>query len=111
MAVEIGLKNNFFEKYDQKVLNQVKELVRNAAYKIEAEAKRACPVDTGNLRASINTQVSDYEAAIGTNVEYAAFIQFGTKKRGATPYLYPALKQVQPEFEERLRDILLGGKK
>ena len=38
---------------------------------VEGEAKGRCPVDTGNLRASI-THVSDEEkAVIGTNVEYA----------------------------------------
>lgn len=49
----------------------------------EAEAKKACPVDEGLLRASITHQVADagdeIVGQIGTNVSYAAAVEFGTK--------------------------------
>ncbi|WP_236886645.1 HK97 gp10 family phage protein [Dehalococcoides mccartyi] len=46
-------------------------------------AKKATVVDTGRLRASIATQISDLSAEIGTNVEYAPFVEFGTSKMEA----------------------------
>ncbi len=50
----------------------------------EGYAKRLCPVDTGNLRNSITHGFDDTElvAYIGTNVEYAAYVEFGHTKPG-----------------------------
>lgn len=52
------------------------------ALHIEREAKKRAPVDTGNLSASIASVVEKiaggYQAIVGTNVEYAAAVEFGT---------------------------------
>lgn len=46
----------------------------------EGYAKRLCPVDTGNLRNSITHQVdiSELLCRIGSNSEYAAYVELGT---------------------------------
>lgn len=46
----------------------------------EEYAKKLCPVDTGNLRNSITHVVDEQEPAaiIGTNNEYAAYVELGT---------------------------------
>lgn len=46
----------------------------------ERYAKRLCPVDTGNLRNSISSKVDKDELAvyIGTDVEYAVYVEMGT---------------------------------
>lgn len=46
----------------------------------EGYAKKLCPVDTGNLRNSITHTVSDSGKAayIGTNNEYAVYVECGT---------------------------------
>lgn len=41
-------------------------------------AQDLCPVDTGNLRGSITYAVDGQEVYIGTNVDYAPYIEFGT---------------------------------
>ena len=41
-------------------------------------AQELCPVDTGNLRGSITYAVEGDDCYIGTNVEYAPYIEFGT---------------------------------
>ena len=58
----------------------------------EGYAKRACPVDTGNLRNSISHAVESGEDAvyIGTNVEYAPYVELGTRRMAAQPFLRPA---------------------
>lgn len=47
---------------------------------VEDSAKLLVPVDTGNLRGSITHKVDEQELSviIGTNVEYAPWIEFGT---------------------------------
>ena len=46
----------------------------------EGYAKKLCPVDTGNLRNSITHMIDEQEPAaiIGTNNEYAAYVELGT---------------------------------
>lgn len=41
-------------------------------------AQDNCPVDTGRLRGSITYEVDGDDCYIGTNVEYAPYIEFGT---------------------------------
>ena len=55
----------------------------------ERFAKRACPVDTGRLRNSITHVLNmDEEAAyIGTNVEYATYVENGTSRRRGVYFL------------------------
>ena len=55
----------------------------------ERFAKRACPVDTGRLRNSITHVLNmDEEAAyIGTNVEYATYVENGTSRHRGVHFL------------------------
>ena len=58
----------------------------------ENYAAKKCPVDTGNLRGSITHEVDTAGNAvyIGTNIEYAPYVEFGTRHMHAQPYLRPA---------------------
>jgi phage gpG-like protein len=66
-----------------------KDLTKRAL-QVQRRAKQACPVDTGRLRASIAWRMErDFRglvAIVGTNVSYAAPVEFNTK-----PFLRPAL--------------------
>lgn len=61
-----------------------------------------CPVDTGRLRNSINYKVASDEDAVyvGTNVEYAPYVELGTSKQKAHPYLKPAVDDHTAEYKE-----------
>lgn len=52
----------------------------------EGYAQDLCPVNTGNLRNSISHKVDEAEKAayIGTNTEYAAYVEFGTGSYSST---------------------------
>lgn len=56
----------------------------------EGYAKRLCPVDTGRLRNSITHTTDGRDAYIGTNVEYAPYVEEGTRRAAAQPFLKPA---------------------
>ena len=66
----------------------------------EGYAKALCPVDTGTLRNSITHQVdmSVDGVYIGTNVEYAPYVELGTVKMKKRPYLKPAIEQHMNEY-------------
>jgi HK97 gp10 family phage protein len=70
------------------------DLIRRCQ-RVTNEAKRLCPVDTGNLRASITFEIqqqgSDLIGRVGTNVPYARYVHDGTKYMRARPFLRDAL--------------------
>ena len=49
----------------------------------ETYAKADTPVDTGNLRNSMAHAVSGDAAYIGSNVEYAPYVEYGTSRTKA----------------------------
>lgn len=65
----------------------------------EGHAKRAAPVDTGRLRNSIAHAVKGDAAYIGTNVEYAPYVELGTSRQAPKPYLRPAATQHGSEYK------------
>lgn len=77
----------------------------------EGYAKDLCPVDTGNLRNSITHKVDSAEKAayIGTNVEYAPYVELGTVKMAAQPYLKPAVADHAKTYENILEDEMKNG--
>ena len=96
----------------------------------EGYAKKLCPVDTGNLRNSITHMIDEQgpAAIIGTNNEYAAYVELGTgiyAEGGGgrpTPWVYqdakgnwhytrgnkaqPFLKPAAADHAAQYRDIL-----
>ena len=64
---------------------------------ISLAAQRIVPVDTGRLRGSINVKRRKLNKRIGTNVEYAAFVEYSSPtgsgpNGGPKPYLRPAFQ-------------------
>lgn len=72
----------------------------------ERHAKEYCPVDTGRLRNSISHAIDDDSAYIGTNVEYAPYVELGTNKQRAEPYLKPAVQNHVDEYRRIVEGIL-----
>lgn len=65
-------------------------------------------VDTGNLRNSVAYKVEDQTMAVGTNVEYAPYIEYGTYKMAARPYLEPAIADNADKYRSIIRSTLGG---
>ena len=87
------------ERKQKEVDAELKKAVTSSCLLVEKDAKKLCPVDTGRLRSSITHEVlevtkSNFGGRVGTNVEYAPYIEFGTKRnRKATPFLYFAMQR------------------
>lgn len=114
-TIEINLKEvealvKKIASYGEEMQRWVADEVAYTALMIESDAKKAAPVRTGRLRASI-TSIIDKEslsAVVGTAVEYAPIVEYGSKalNRRAKPYLYPAYLKHASEFVNRLRDAI-----
>jgi HK97 gp10 family phage protein len=84
--------------------DKFKKKLRSLGFQIEREAKQNAPVDTGRLRGSITTKVEDLgnvlKVKVGTNVEYAPYVEFGTLPHVITPDQAEALQWMDPETGE-----------
>lgn len=74
----------------------------------EGYAKKECPVDTGNLRNSISHEVGNREVIIGSPVEYAPYVEMGTSRTPAQPYLRPAIQDHMAEYQKIVESVLKG---
>jgi HK97 gp10 family phage protein len=67
--------------------------VAKAAMDTEALAKVTAPIDTGNLRNSIaSDKVRDLTWRVTANAEYSIYVEMGTRKMSAQPFLDPSLR-------------------
>lgn len=89
--------------------------VDRAADHIVDLAKQLCPVDTGALRDSIRKEGAAGSRrrqvkAGGGGVAYAAFVEYGTARSPAQPFLHPAAKAIDVAAEvTREIQALIGG--
>ena len=59
---------------------QVALALESIGQEVEGFAKEECPVDTGRLRNSIAHSVIEKDVYVGTNVEYAPYVEYGEYK-------------------------------
>lgn len=112
-AIDKLLEN--LDQYSDSIKNAVADEIALTAYDIESMAKQRCPVKTGRLRASIMAFVDKdtMSAIVGTNVEYAAEVEYGSVKehRKARPFLYPAYFKEMGKLFNNLKNILTNAKR
>ncbi|MDE7234970.1 MAG: HK97 gp10 family phage protein, partial [Ruminiclostridium sp.] len=75
----------------QKVNAIIGKMLEQAAIKIQEQAKENCSADMGKLRGSISVEKISKGYAVGTNVEYGVYVEFGTGTLGdpSVPYTTP----------------------
>lgn len=76
----------------------LKNAALSGALVIQNSAIDKCPVDSGDLKQSIHNEISVSNATyaeieVGTDVEYAAYVEFGTRFMAAQPYMRPAFDE------------------
>lgn len=92
---------------------------------MQEHAQQLCPVDTGRLRNSITyrlggggyafpgygAEVSAHEHAVsvGSDVEYAAYVELGTSRTRAQPFLEPAAARFADEYRSMVESHLSSG--
>jgi HK97 gp10 family phage protein len=101
------------------------QIVRKAAFDIQAQAASRAPVDTGFLKNSIytvtadsstykggdkslpevETPENDQTAYVAVGAEYGIYVEMGTRFAPAQPYFYPAVDAVKPGFDAALSAI------
>lgn len=86
-------------------------VVRKSGAMLETTAKQFCPVDTGNLRSSIGTDIeggalsTEISAVVGPTANYAPYVEFGTSRMAPAAFMGPAFDQVAPEFVAAMEQV------
>lgn len=109
-----------FKMNDKEILNALKgmdgmpdviakEIANNLGVVAHNTARNLVPVDTGALKQSISLDVvkedGSYAAYIGSDIEYAADVEYGRKGR-PQPYLNPAADKAMNELPNIGRAVL-----
>lgn len=85
------------------------QILVEALLRVEGVAKTLAPVDTGFLRANIRAEVEsvlrDMAGRVVAGATYSAFVEFGTSRMRAQPFLVPALESVAPWLFEQVRAL------
>lgn len=98
--------------HTNEILKATNEGLYNALDIIGAKAAdyaaAKAPKDTGRLQNSLTHEVSMIEKAVyvGSNVEYAPFVEYGTVLQKAKPYLKPAIERHLGEYKKILESEL-----
>lgn len=106
-GVTIRIVSNRLPQISAAIRPTVSAEVKRATLDIQARAQALVPVLTGTLRRSITSQFpSDLTGIVGPSVAYGLYVEFGTRRRGARPYMRPAAEAVLPQFAGRIKAVL-----
>lgn len=83
-------------------------VTRGAALHRASAAGEPPAVETGRLQASVHTEVDldGLGAEVGTALDYGAFLEFGTRKIAARPWLFPAFERRKKGIRARIKRAL-----
>ena len=74
---------------------KIQKLLESKADELVEEMQAVVPVRSGRLRNSIRKNVSPGRVVVGpVDVEYAAYVEYGTSKMKAQPYVRPSLDKI-----------------
>lgn len=105
--VNVTMTNNA-DLFRNALPEQIAQALEAIGLTAEGYAKLACPVDTGRLRNSISHARDDEAAYIGTNVEYAPYVELGTSRMKPRPFLTPAAQDHAEEYRDIIKAALKG---
>ncbi len=96
-----------FDSLKEGAERRASQAVAQAALEIEREAKTRAAVDTGFMRGAIGAEeIDQMNWQVVSGASYSVFVEFGTRKMDAQPFMTPAAEIVKPQFERAMRNLL-----
>jgi HK97 gp10 family phage protein len=106
-GIRLVVHHNNFAALAAELTPRLSKVVAATALEVEATAKHDVPVKTGNLRRSLHTSFRDpLHAQVGTDVEYAPYVEYGTSHMAGQPYLTPAAERARVPFVAAVKRVL-----
>ena len=102
-----------YKDNSQQILSALEKGIKNGLEAIgltaETYAKKETPVCTGRLRNSISHSVDGEAAYIGSNVEYAPYVELGTSRAKAHHMLQKAATEHSAEYKRLAEDAFYNA--
>ena len=99
-----------YKDNSQQILSALEKGIKNGLEAIgltaETYAKKETPVCTGRLRNSISHSVDGEAVYIGSNVEYAPYVELGTSRAKAHHMLQKAATEHSAEYKRLAEDAI-----
>ena len=112
-ASEVRQLSADIERGAERVGRNVSQVVKASAERVKTAGQSNAPVGpTGDLRESIGVDMYGdgrsvgLTAVVGPTVRYGLFVEKGTSKMAAQPFMAPALEAEAPGFQKALADAL-----
>lgn len=136
--MEVRVTEDHSDEFIEELRRRIPVALEECGLAAEGYAKRLCAVDTGLLRNSIthaldgqSTEISTYQdnpreqsgsysgstpkepngrraVYIGTNVEYAPYVELGTSRTAEQPFLKPAVENNKSAYQSIMKRHLQG---
>lgn len=85
--------------------------VERTVKQAQTNSKAVAAVDTGFMKAHINTRPTENHGDVITGwyeseAPYSGYVEYGTRKMSAQPFMRPGTKQAEKFFYQELRRLL-----
>lgn len=91
--------------------DKVAHVVKRNTTQAQKKAMRLAAVDTGFMRRSITMRVDITGLAgyITAGADYSPYLEYGTRKMDAQPFMRPAAREQAPIFLSDLKNLIRKG--
>ena len=107
MSISVSVDTTKLNEIIAKLPGNRDKIVKATAFHILGEARKRAPVATGALRDNSEVTDGDGYKNVEFHQEYAAYVELGTHKMAAQPFLTPAVEAEAKLLEKRLKDELI----
>lgn len=109
ITIDVKFSDSFHKKLDSNTLKTALDrAIDHTIHDAENTCRREAPIDTGNLRESIHKNKP--EPCVGELIcrgaDYWSYLQYGTSKMNANPFVTRTANQVMPKLKEYSLDEL-----
>ena len=97
----IILDTSVLDKITAEIRPRAARIVQTYGLAITSSAAQNAPVDTGALRNSITSEsmmTGEMMFTVSDGVEYGVFVEFGTSRQAAQPFMVPAIEDWRERF-------------
>lgn len=107
MSMSVSLDTRKLDELIKQVPGNKAKIVKAAAFHILGNAQKKAPRVTGNLRANADVKEHDTYTNVEFYAEYAPYVELGTSRMYARPFLRSSVETERQNFIERLKKDLI----
>ncbi|MBC1290629.1 HK97-gp10 family putative phage morphogenesis protein [Listeria booriae] len=96
-------------KLAEEVSREIDGAVEETGYRIEKNAQENAAVDTGYMKQNISNEHKKMTSVVTSHAHYSYYVEKGTRRTRAQPFMGPAVKKERPRFFKIVRSIVKNG--